>query len=171
MKHLFIDRAYSLPAICGLGLLLLTPATAASAQERDNPFVRPSTELEQRAARDQRIRDIIKEQTPAIQKVVMRSVARDDAKIQVEMRKHAEAVEQKISILKAAIGKLESGIEEAKVQEATQKEEKETAKAVQTNLLEGSTFVSCVNGSAIYADKGGNLFQVEAAENGGVACD
>ena len=123
----------------------------ASSESRDNPFVPPPSEQELQARMDERMRNIILEVQPEIRANIMQDVHAAQATLEIRLRRRIdEAVRTAAPPVPVAASQpsLIDGIVEAVTPES--------------KVPEGATFISCVNGKALYRDDREHvLFQVE----------
>jgi deferrochelatase/peroxidase EfeB len=136
-----------------IGMLALTAFCShpSQAQERTNPFVRPPTAAEEQARQDERTRNIIREMQPEIKAGIMQDVKAADASLEINLRKRIDTLaEARPATPQATI----SG-------DAPIADKKPDEKTAPVKIPEGSEFISCVNGKALYRDKDKTLFQVQ----------
>lgn len=130
------------------------------AQERPNPFIPPSSAAEEQAKVDERLRGIVWELHPEMKNMIMKDVTAAQTSLEIKMRRHVDAV------ISSEMGKLKTDIVVA-APSGAQGNVEGVAGSGPSDIPEGSNFVSCVNGKALYSDKNNNLFQVP--ENSGQA--
>jgi hypothetical protein len=136
----------------GMLALLASVSHPSLAQERTNPFVKPPTAAEEQARQDERTRNIIREMQPEIKAGIMQDVKAADASLEINLRRRIDTLaEAKPAAAPVAAISGDAPIADKKPDE----------KAAPVKIPEGSEFISCVNGKALYRDKDKTLFQVQ----------
>lgn len=129
-------------------------ATAALAQEikdeRANPFVAPPSAAEEQARQDERMRNIVWQLQPELKSLIMQDVTASQAALEIKMRRRIDTAIEQATEQWAASG-AGAGVLGSDAAAAAPAEAK---------VPEGATFISCVNGKALYRDKDNTLFQV-----------
>lgn len=125
----------------------------ATADERDNPFVPPTPAEEQRAIEDERVRNLIIEMQPELKKLIMQEVAASQSTLEVKLRRRIERLAKDMSTQAPRAASVSSG-------DAATTSAGAGSAATASEIPEGSTFISCVNGKALYRDADNTLFQV-----------
>ena len=128
-------------------------ATAALAQEkvddeRSNPFAPPPSAAEEQARQDERMRNIVWQLQPELKSMVMQDVTASQAALEIKMRRRIDTAIANASVQAPAAGG--TGLLGSIA----------SAAAPEPKVPEGATFISCVNGKALYRDKDNTLFQV-----------
>lgn len=150
-----------------IGVLLALSALqggTALAQDRPNPFVKPPTAAEEQARQDERSRNIIREMQPEIKAGIMQDVKASQSALEIDLRRRIDTV----AAAAAAAPKAEKPVitGDAPIAETKKSEEK----AAPEKLPEGASFLSCVNGKALYRAKDKSFFQVQGNVEGGYSC-
>jgi hypothetical protein len=118
--------------------VVFTAAGAHAQQiERGNPFVAPAAVAEEQARQDERTRIIFRELEPEVKNDIMRRVNESQASLEIKLRKRIDLVTQNLGASGQAKGADGKPVDEVK----------------KSPVPEGATFVSCVNGLALYRDK------------------
>lgn len=152
--------------------ILLAPQFASGAHSagRENPFNPPTSEEQERAKQDERIRQVLIDATPEIEAKLMQSVASSLAAVEVRIKRRID----EISVNKPADAGL-SGIPSRAMPgnaggPASVANVKDGKGGVKTadNEREIAKFISCVNGKALYRDKDNTLFQVSGVGANGI---
>lgn len=145
---------------------MFVSATSLSAADgRENPFAKPPTEAERQAAEDERIRGIVTSMTPQIERTVMRQVQRTLSDSEARTKRRTDEVGATLEAIQASIEEIKkNGVAVAKVDGGeTASGTEAPEKTDNSKLPEGATFISCINGKALYraSDK---LITLEASE-------
>lgn len=145
----------------GMGLAIaaaaLFAAGAAMAQEKDkdkeaegrtNPFVPPLSAAQEQARQDERMRNIVWQLQPEIKSMIMQDVTASQAALEIKMRRRIDTAVASAAPAAAAGGTpgILGGLA--------------AAAAPAPKVPDGATFISCINGKALYRDKDSTLFQV-----------
>lgn len=149
-----------------IGVLMALSALhggSALAQERANPFVKPLTAAEEQARQDERTRNIIREMQPEIKAGIIQDVKASQSAMEIDLRRRIDTV-----AAAAAAPRVEKPViaGDAPIAETKKPEEKAAAE----KLPEGASFLSCVNGKALYRAKDKSFFQVQGNVEGGHSC-
>lgn len=149
-----------------MGVLLVLSALqggTALAQERTNPFAKPPTSAEEQARQDERTRNIIREMQPEVKAGIMQDVKASQSALEIDLRRRIDTVSAAAAAPrndKPVIGG------DAPIAETKKPEENAPEK-----VPEGATFISCVNGKALYRAKDKSFFQVQGTNvEGGYNC-
>lgn len=150
-----------------IGVLMALSAlhgTAATAQERVNPFVKPPTAAEEQARQDERSRNIIREMQPELKAGIMQDVKASQSALEIDLRRRIDTV----AAVAASAPKNDKPIIAG---DAPIGEKKPDEKAAPEKVPEGSVFISCVNGKALYRATDKSYFQVQGDNvEGGYKC-
>lgn len=140
--------------IAAVVLAATLSSVPGSAQERENPFVPPPSEDERRALEDERIKNIVLEMQPQIKSMIMQEVMSAQSALEIKLRRRIdEATASPGGIAAAGTQSGPNGGQGSAPLPGV------PAPGSQT-IPEGSTFISCVNGKALYRDADNTLFQV-----------
>lgn len=148
-------------------LLVLTALQGgtALAQERTNPFAKPPTSAEEQARQDERTRNIIREMQPEVKAGIMQDVKASQSALEIDLRRRIDTV----SAAAAAAPRTDKPVIAGDAPIAGTKKPEENAPE---KVPEGATFISCVNGKALYRAKDKSFFQVQGTNvEGGYNCD
>lgn len=151
---------------------LFASATASMAAEgRDNPFTVPPTKAEEQARQDDRTRRIVRELSTEIQAKVMQEVQAAQALSEADMKRRIDEAAAKFAATPAATAPTPQGAPTTPVANGApvqgQKGGQQNTKPGDA-AGDGSKFISCVNGKALYRDKDNTLFQVSGIGPSGV---
>lgn len=137
----------------------------AVAQDRPNPFVKPPTAAEEQARQDERSRNIVREMQPEIKAGIMQDVRVSQSALEIDLRRRIDTV----AAAAAAAPKVEKPVIAGDAPIVENKKPDENA--APGKLPEGATFLSCVNGKALYRAKDKSFFQVQGGDvEGGYSC-
>jgi hypothetical protein len=141
-----------------IGVLIALSALhggAALAQERVNPFAKPPTAAEEQARQDERTRNIIREMQPELKAGVMQDVKASQSALEIDLRRRIDTV----AAVAASAPKAEKPTIAGDAPIGDNKKPEE--KSAPEKIPEGSTFISCVNGKALYRATDKSIFQVQ----------
>lgn len=145
-------------------LAVIAATTHSVAEGRDNPFKRPPTEAERQAARDARTREIVTDMIPAIERVVMRQVERKVSESEVRNKRRTDEINATLRSIQSSIDEIkENGVAVASTPGTGGTEQTETSESPKSKIPEGATFISCVNGKALYRASD-TLITIDASE-------
>ena len=142
--------------------LIMAGTTCAMAQERVNPFIAPTTEAEEQARQDERMRNIVWELQPELKSLIMQDVAAAQTSLEIKMRRRIDLAIKEVSADVAR--QVPAPTSSAGGDDGSEKS------PVASNIPENSKFISCVNGKALYRDSDNNLFQVAESGDGIKRC-
>lgn len=150
-----------------IGVLIALSAlqgVVATAQERVNPFVKPPTAAEEQARQDERSRNIIREMQPELKAGIMQDVKASQSALEIDLRRRIDTV----AAVAASAPKIDKPVIAG---DAPIGEKKPDEKATPEKVPEGSVFISCVNGKALYRATDKSYFQVQGDNvEGGYKC-
>jgi hypothetical protein len=127
---------------------LHTSIVTAQEIERGNPFVAPPSWAEEQARLDERTRIIFRELEPEMKNDVLRRVNESQATLEIKLRKRIDLVAQTIADIQKSS------------QAPANNPQNGVAEAGKSIVPEGSKFVSCLSGEALYRDANNILFKV-----------
>lgn len=141
-----------------IGVLIALSALqggVAAAQERVNPFAKPPTVAEEQARQDERTRNIIREMQPEVKAGIMQDVKASQSALEIDLRRRIDTV----AAVAASAPKIDKPViaGDAPIGETKKPDENATPEKVP----EGSIFISCVNGKALYRATDKSYFQVQ----------
>lgn len=139
-------------------------AGMAMAQDRPNPFVRPPTAAEEQARQDERTRNIVREMQPELKAGIMQDVKASQSALEIDLRRRIDTVAAAAAAAPKNDRPMIAG--DAPIADAAKTE----AKPATEKLPEGATFISCVNGKALYRAQDKSFFQVQGNVEGGHSC-
>lgn len=142
---------------------LMMMVQSGMAQDRTNPFTPPTSEQEKQALMDERVRNIVWELQPDLKALIMQDVHAAQASMEMKMRRYVAS----------SIDDLDRGVnQQSPTLNVAGGGDGESADGVvvDNSVLENSTFISCVNGKALYRDSKNTLFQVANSGNGNQPC-
>lgn len=146
-------------------LALVSATSLSMADGRANPFAKPPTEAERKAAEEERIREIVIDMTPVVERTVMRQVQRTLSDSEARTKRRTDEVGATLEAVQSSIEEIKkNGVAVAKVDgDGTAPEAEAPEETNNSKLPEGATFISCINGKALYraSDK---LITLEASE-------
>jgi len=149
----------ALLAVLGLAATGIAEGASAQVSGRDNPFAAPPTSLEEQMRQEDRIRQIIRDMIPEIERKLMEKVTSAQVAAEVRLRKRIDEVANGQG---AKPGTGRPGGPSKPGQPSTARN------GADGNEADGAKFISCVNGKALYRDKDNALFQVAGSGVSGV---
>lgn len=153
--------------LVALSFLLAGQASAQSVER--NPFQPPPPELRIEAAERDRVleitSDVVRNEMVRLERSVTETVERRlidrfDRQMQTYTDTIDESIEARATVTDAALEALKSEIPEM-IETAVSEEKSAAGIGAEGKLPEGTVFVACVNGKALYRDQTGNTFYSE----------
>jgi phosphohistidine swiveling domain-containing protein len=175
-----IKMTGKLSGACLLALALGLPGGAPLAQSVDrNPFAPPPPETRIEAAERDRIleitSDVVRSEMNRLERSVTETVERRlidrfDRQMQTYRTDFEAIVEERALASDAALETLKAEIPEM-IGAAIETQKSSTGSAGGATLPDGTVFVACVNGKALYRDQTGNTFYSEDLDAASGAAD
>jgi hypothetical protein len=150
-----INRKPWAALLIATALLRCGPATAGDI-DRGNPFTAPPNWSEEQARMDERMRIVFRQLEPEVKEDIMKRVNESQAALEIKMRKRIDLVIQNIGTAPAGPG-------------GTPGQPAQAADTKKSAVTDGSSFISCVNGKALYRDKNNTLYRVPEEDPESVA--
>lgn len=182
IKNYLLSVILSLPILMSINISYaetpeVTNGVISLFEHRENPFVKPTSPEEERVRIEEKLKSVVRVMIPEMESTVMRNVAANQAQMEIRVNKN---IGDKIDVVSKNLeDKISKAIEENNVtlmsnlpksggviggdinsKMAPQDQMTKT----NPNIPEGSEFIGCVNGKALYHDKNGYKFKIDSSK-------